>query len=258
MLKWLFGNRRKRLWKEGLAVSERRWLAEHFWPWASLDVAQRDQLQRWIHVFIQQKHWEGCKGLTLDRSMQMMIAAQAGLLTMGWRTSDYFFDGFATLLVYPDAYVADAKVRLAGEVAVQTTQARRGETSYRGPVIVNLNDATRGFHSRNDGENVVLHEFAHQLDFADGAFTEGLPPLPKEISVERWKRVFAEARQRLESYEHHGYRGALDPYGLSSPNELFPVSVESFFQEGPWLAETEPELYDLLREFFRTDPARWG
>src|SRR2546425_12903898 len=52
-----------------------------------------------------------------------------------------------------------------------------GESWGDGVVVISWDDAVRGARNPDDGENVVLHEFAHQLDAEDG-ITDGTPILP--------------------------------------------------------------------------------
>jgi hypothetical protein len=49
----------------------------------------------------------------------------------------------------------------------------------------------------------------------------------------------------------------LDPYGLSSPPELWAVAVEAFFQDPVAVATGHRDLYAFLASYFNQDPAAW-
>ena len=47
----------------------------------------------------------------------------------------------------------------------------------------------------------------------------------------------------------------LRPYAATNPSEFFAVATESFFDRPLDLRAAEPELYDVLRSYYRQDPA---
>ena len=104
--------------------------------------------------------------------------------------------------------------------------------------------------------NVVLHEFAHQLDQETGE-ADGAPWLPRELRGV-WGSVMGAAFGRLEEAERRGVETVLDPYGASDPSEFFAVATEGFFEDPVELREEDPDLYALLRRYYRQDPASWG
>nr|MBP9067637.1 zinc-dependent peptidase [Candidatus Microthrix sp.] len=126
-----------------------------------------------------------------------------------------------------------------------------GETSERGPVMITWNSASREARHPEHGHNVVYHEFAHKLDLLDGV-VDGTPPLSDPSMVERWVKVFT------AEYEAVG-RGEgshlLRSYASVNPGEFFAVVTEVFFTRGAELAADRPDLYGLLRDFYRQDPA---
>jgi Mlc titration factor MtfA (ptsG expression regulator) len=59
------------------------------------------------------------------------------------------------------------------------------------------------------------------------------------------------------SLSRRNQRPVLDPYGAEDPAEFFAVATEAFFLLPAELEKDEPELYAVLRDSFRQDPARW-
>ncbi len=47
----------------------------------------------------------------------------------------------------------------------------------------------------------------------------------------------------------------LHPYGAENRAEFFAVATEAFFEKPVTLRKSQPELYALLADFFKLDPA---
>lgn len=204
-----------------------------------------------------EKHWEAVDGLQLRREMQLSIAGQAGLLCLGF--PDFYFDRMATIIIREKPYVVrESKVPLGtgGHVLVAPTR-REGEAWRDGPVVVSWSEALVGGQCWNEGNNLVMHEFTHQLDTSFDRIADGNPGL-FGLEKRRWNDVFAEAEERLREANRSNRYSVLDPYGLTNRAELFSVSVEAFFQHGDWLQKDEGDLYELLRDFFKLETAQWG
>jgi hypothetical protein len=112
----------------------------------------------------------------------------------------------------------------------------------------------------DDGRNVVLHEFAHQLDQENG--TAQGAPLPAvgdtQYNPQRWKKVLSQAYAHLQDQVRRGEQGLFNPYGAHSPAEFFAVATEVFFEQGAEMAEHYPALYQELRGYYKVDPMNWN
>jgi Mlc titration factor MtfA (ptsG expression regulator) len=106
--------------------------------------------------------------------------------------------------------------------------------------------------------NVVIHEFAHQLDQANGA-ADGIPALRNRRAYVAWGEVFEREYQTLvdECNAGDGKEPFLDPYGATNPAEFFAVASDTFFEMPGDLKEEHPLLYEQLRDYYGLDPARW-
>ncbi|HEX6569654.1 MAG TPA: M90 family metallopeptidase, partial [Acidimicrobiales bacterium] len=136
--------------------------------------------------------------------------------------------------------VTDSPVAITGQ-----TGARRG------PVVIAWDAARAGARHPERGYNVVLHEFAHKLDMLDG-LVDGTPPLPDPAARRRWVDVCTAEYHLLRA---GGGGDLLRPYAGVSPGEFFAVATEVFFDRPVELEADKPRLYDVLRAFYRQDPA---
>jgi MtfA peptidase len=216
------------------------------------DADQRELLAH-IQVFLAEKHFEGCGGLELTDEIRVTIAAQACVLLLH-RETDYYPE-CASILVYPHAYVAPVQEQSGYGVVHEGASARLGESWVRGVVVLSWDDVLAGAADVHDGHNVVLHEFAHQLDQEDGS-GDGAPPLPRRSMYVAWARVLSAEYEALRADAASGRRSVLDHYGATNPAEFFAVASECFFEKPQQMRAKHPELYDELREFYAQDPLR--
>jgi len=113
-----------------------------------------------------------------------------------------------------------------------------------------------GGRHESDGDNLVLHEFAHQLDMQNGSSVDGTPPLATRQQFDRWQEVMTAEFHRLERDCRRDRQTLLDCYGTEDLAEFFAVSTECFFEQPIEMLRQHPQLYDLLRDFYRQDPAQ--
>lgn len=217
-----------------------------------LDAAERERLLRLVQVFLAEKHVEGAGGLSLTEEMKVTIAAEACLLLL--HLDGPCYPTLRTVLVYPHGFVPKfARAARTGEIAPPPTRLI-GESWGDGVVVISWDDAVRGAHNPADGKNVVLHEFAHQLDAEDGA-GDGVPVLSGS-ALRTWGRVLSDEYERLRRDAAQDRSSVLDPYGATNKAEFFAVATETFFERPEQLAREHPELYEQLKQFYRQDPAR--
>jgi Mlc titration factor MtfA (ptsG expression regulator) len=211
------------------------------------------ELLRQVRVFVTEKNFVGCGGLAIDDEIRVTIAAQACLLTL--RRPGACFPGVRDILVYPGGFLVEHTETDEAGVQHHRREARSGESWSYGQVVLSWDDAREGAAHDADGHNVVLHEFAHQLDQYEG-FANGAPWLPAADRA-RWRAVLGAefARLRNESALHRAT--FLDPYGAAAPAEFFAVCTEVFFEQPAEMAEAHPDLYREFARFYRLDPQSW-
>ncbi|MEO0917997.1 MAG: M90 family metallopeptidase, partial [Pseudomonadota bacterium] len=195
----------------------------------------------------------GKGGLDVTDEMRLSIAAHAcqlGVNIYQW------YDTLRTILIYPGAFKSLQK-RQDGYVVTETEEIRAGESWSRGPVVLSWTHSEQGALNEADGHNVVLHEFAHQIDQLSGA-ADGAPLMNKGQSFSDWSRVFLAAYDAHLRNVDEGRLTVLDAYGAKAHEEFFAVAVEVFFEKPLRLRQEEPEVYAQLVELFRLDPVNWA
>ncbi|MGA2704107.1 MAG: M90 family metallopeptidase [Isosphaeraceae bacterium] len=215
---------------------------------------QTDQreLQGHIQVFLAEKFFEGCGGLELTEEIKVTIAAQACLLLLHRETG--YYPRLITILVYPHAYVAKGIRPIGGGAVLEFETARLGEAWKDGVVVLSWDDVRQGASDLHDGHNVVLHEFAHQLDQQDGS-ADGAPILEHHSQYVTWARVLSHEYDQLRRDTEQGRADVLDEYGATNPAEFFAVATECFFEKPIPLRRKHPRLYEELKAYYRQDPA---
>ena len=228
-------------------------LAHRLEPYAGLAQAEREQLQDLVRLFLASKRFFGCDGLTVTDEMRVCIAAQACLLLLNRTTR--VFPGLHYILIYPGAFLREGEEWHEDGTVSEVSSELLGESWDAGKVILSWEDVDRDLDHFGDGFNVVLHEFAHQLDSETGS--ENGTPLLAAVEPEAWQRVMTEAYEALAAAAERGDETLLDPYGASCPAEFFAVLTETFFELPDQLREQHPDLFELLSRHYKVDPAQW-
>ena len=246
--------RRERLRAEPFPDHWRRIVETRVPMFARLAVADQEELLGHARVLLEEKHFEGAGGLLMRDEVRVTIAAQAAFLLLH-RDTDYF-PRLTSVIVYPRGYVA-GDARAEGGIWSEGEEHLAGHTQRDlRALVLAWDDAKAGAADPDDGHNLVLHEFAHQLDFEDGS-TDGTPMLESGAQARAWARVFEEELEALRRAADAGELTVLDPYGAEDPAEFFAVATETFFERGRALAQRHARLYAELRRFYQQDPASW-
>ena len=213
-----------------------------------LSPIELERMEYLVAAFFGNTTWEAANGFELTDTVRLLISAQAAMLLLGLEIDEY--PQLTSVIVHPST------VRLHGEHAVggglrrSGTQTLAGQAHYRGPVVLSWAAARRGARFPTGGQNVVYHEFAHQLDMLDGV-TDGTPPLDDDAAREHWVEVCTTA---YDSVRAEG-SPVLRPYAGTNPAEFFAVATEVFFNRPLEVREHEPALYEALKGFYRQDTA---
>lgn len=200
-----------------------------------------------MRVFMAEKVFEACGELErVSDEMRLAIAGPACLL-IARRPQDYY-ERLRSILVYPTAY------RAADEWGDE--DVRLGESWGTGSVVLGWESVLQGDRNPEDGLNVVMHEFAHQLDQEDGA-ADGVPEFEEAEDYGRWSRAFAPAYDEFCERVNAGKRTVMDDYGAESPAEFFAVATETFFERSEAMRREEPGMHAELVRFYGMNPAEW-
>jgi len=247
--------RRKRLRALPLSTEWQRFLYRAVPLVRRLPEEDRNELHGHLQVLLSEKHFEGAGGLEITDEMEFTVCAQAAVLLLH-RNTDYF-PKLITILIYPGPYGVRKPIRNEQGIVADVLETRAGESWTWGTVVLSWENVQRDLARTHGTENVILHEFAHQLDAGSGAM-DGAPLLSEERLRKQWPQALSQAFARLESAAQAHIRTVLRPYGAKNPSEFFAVATEAFFQQPMLVRQSEPQLYHALCQYFKQDPAKWA
>ena len=214
--------------------------------------ALKDGLHRQMQMFLVDKRFEGAGGLEMNDEIRVTIAAQACMLLMN-RDADCY-PGLHSVVVYPSTFVAGDRGLF--DMNDEEERVLLGESWGHGTVVLAWDSVRHGARNVTDGQNVAIHEFAHQLDQETGD-TDGAPELASRSAYASWARVFLEEYHDLLEDVEEGRRTVLDEYGATNHAEFFAVATETFFERSDTMKRKHPALYQELSSYYRVDPADW-
>jgi MtfA peptidase len=164
-----------------------------------------------------------------------LIASVATEMTLF--LSEDCFDAFHKIIIYPDNYYS----RITG-------QYHKGETNpAAGYIVLSWKSFHAGFENRNDGINLLMHEFAHALWLENKLFEYEIFDAAALRNYERMAdRVMIEMTQQEEHF--------LRRYALTNREEFFAVTVENFFERPAQFKLALPELYQSMVNLLKQDP----
>ena len=250
---WRLAWRRRRVAARPFPATWRAILAKRVPYVRRLPADLQLQLKKHIQVFLAEKSFVGCNGLVINDEIRVTIAAQASLLLLN---RGGHFPNLRQILVYPGAFVVDRVHAAGGGVMQDRREVLSGESWSQGQVILSWDDTLEGAAVPDDGRNVVIHEFAHQLDQENGP-ANGAPPLPHRRNYRQWSRVFSSEFDRLQREAANGEATFFNHYGATNAAEFFAVVSEVFFEQPYRMAAEHPALYRELSAFYRIDPLSW-
>ncbi len=223
-------------------------LERGFEHWSMLDPDELTRMQWLVASFFHGTRWEAANGFELTDEIKVLISAQASMLLLGLELDNY--PQVTSVIVHPSTVRLRGDHAAGGVLRWSGTQTLAGQAHYRGPVVLSWTAARRGAKFPAGGQNVVYHEFAHQLDMLDG-ITDGTPPLDDESARQRWVEVCTRAYDTVRA------KGSpiLRAYAGTNPAEFFAVATEVFFNRPLEVCEHEPALYGELQGFYGQDPA---
>jgi MtfA peptidase len=211
-----------------------------------------DRLRKLCSQFLDTKEFTGAGGFVVTDAVAVAVAAQACLpiLHLGL----HLYDDFVGIVMHANEVVASREVTDEFGLVHAYEEVLSGEAVAGGPIMLSWSDA-QGDVSSAWGYNVVIHEFAHVLDLANGV-ADGMPPLPSAPERRRWMAVMQAEFDHFAALVLCGHDTVMDPYGAESIDEFFAVASESFFVTPKQLEESRPALYALLASYYRpSNPA---
>jgi Mlc titration factor MtfA (ptsG expression regulator) len=246
--------RRQRMLSEGLADEFVEIIRKNVAVYALLSSAEQNRLLEATTIIARERSYYGVGDFEITDEVIVTIAAQASLLVL--HGDGYYFDRVGAILVHGKG----AKVRmvhpLGGAELVEEGVPISGQHLEQGEVRLVWNEVLAGGRDARDGFNVVLHEFAHHLDWLDGEY-DGVPPLGDANERSHWLDVLDADTSRIRAELRAGRNSLLPDHAADSTIELFAYATEAFFELPHELGEDHPELFDCLLSFYVTDPRTW-
>ncbi len=216
--------------------------------YARLPMPLRKKLHTDMQVFLAEKHFEGCGGLHLTDAMRVTVAAHACFLLLG-RDADYY-PRLQSILLYPDAFQTNREEENEFGLVEEVDDIEEGESWDTGAVVLSWKDILRDTKKLN-GRNVLLHEFAHQLE------DQGeIGPLNR-TAYPAWEQVLQDHFAAHQQQTQAGKKTFIDPYGAEALHEFFAVTAEVFFEKPEQLHKRHPKLYQAFCQSFCVSPLTW-
>jgi len=213
-----------------------------------LSAEEMQRLRDMALLFLAEKQFSAAHGFRLNDAMRLAIAVQACLPVLNLGLDRY--DVWSEVVVHP----GDFKVQISETddqgVVHEFDDERAGESWPGGPVVLSWDAAAHA-----PDMNVVIHEFAHKLDMANGE-ADGMPPLHSGMDRRVWSEAFRVAYEGLCDAVDRGKDTWLDPYAAEAPGEFFAVVSEAFFEAPNETRRRYPDVYEQLKQYYRQDPAR--
>jgi MtfA peptidase len=249
---WFKNLRRKRIARKPFPADWLKIIEANVPFYNRLPADDKIELQCHILIFIAEKQFEGCGGLTITDEIKVTIAAQACILILH-RKTDYY-PGLSVILVYPQAFIAPRTLCKIPGIMTENSEVLLGESWSSGSIVLSWGDIKKGTSDISDGHNVVFHEFAHQIDSSCGKGDHS-KVLENRSSYIAWARALQQDYQLLRQAASENQPSFLDKYGASDPAEFFAVATEFFFEKPRELKEKHLNLYLELMRFYQQDPA---
>ncbi|WP_299495510.1 M90 family metallopeptidase [uncultured Shewanella sp.] len=250
---WRVERKRNKIKSQPFPKAWRNILKQRFPYFNAMPTDLQLQLKQHIQVFVSEKTFVGCKGLKIDDEIRVIIAAQACLLLLNRKTD--FYPKLTEILVYPSIFVVEHPEQI-GQIVSSKPKILSGESWQNGKVILSWQTTQDNAAHPFEGNNVVIHEFAHQLDQENGN-ANGAPILNRVEDYQSWSKVLADEYASLVKAAQHQEESLFNYYGATNPAEFFAVISEVFFEKPHEFFEQHPALYRELSHFYKLNPIHW-
>lgn len=225
-----------------LTTEQRKILTDHSALYNRLPRDLKIRLESLMHVFLCEVTFEVDGFSEVTEEMRICVAAEACVLILS--------------LGY-DSYSQLRRVIISKDVLKQAGKECAGWAG-RHEVAMHWHACLQGMHWGADNHNVILHEFAHVLDQADDATAQSIPvAVDSLVDRVKWEQVIDQEYPKIKAAYAEGRAHTIDDYALTGNAEFFSCATESFFERSKELHQHNPEIYELLQDYYGLDPVQW-
>jgi len=231
--------RRRALLAAPFPARWREFLLDSYDHYERLPPDLRRRFEDDVRIFLAETRITGIEAQVTDE-LRLLVAASAVTLSVAW--PDYEWDQLSEVLLYPQNFDRDYSFE---------SEELSGQAHPWGTVILSIPALRESFADPDDAYHVGIHEFAHLLELDTTRFS-GIPPGLSPVRSQEWVELMDREMDRLRRG-----KGVIDDYGANDPVEFMAVAVEAFFEAALELRRRHRQVYDILAEYFRQDPAAW-
>lgn len=206
--------------------------------YVALEDKEKVRFEKDIKIFFTDFTIKGLQGVDIDIETKVLVAAGVATILHGRPDWDPpIKDG---VVIYPGETFDSEYKQGMGNIA--------GMAGERRPLLVTKNVLKRSFENPGDGYNSLIHELAHYFDFENSGLA-GIPLIGGEKErIAEWRRIMEEEREKVRSGNSF-----LRSYAGFNESEFFAVATEFFFEKPGTMYKKNPDLYNLLKEFYNLD-----
>jgi len=209
---------------------------------------EKQHIYKSILIFINTKEFTGVN-INVTDEMKIIIAFHACLLLLHVELTGCY-ENLVTILIYPYTMVTK-QVSANGGIYTKGEFLLEGQ-SASDTVIVSWHDAKKDAYHLHEN-NVIVHEFAHEIDFLDGN-ADGTPPLPY-AKYNEWAKVLSHEYNKLSEVSlknrDWGKYKLIGSYAATNEAEFFAVVTERYIEKPQALKNHFPELFQELNSFYK-------
>jgi len=247
--------RRKTLKQSSFPEEWIDFLSKYIYLYRIIPQELKQELHSHIKIFLHEKEFISYDKQPVNIETKLAIASQACLLLLGdKRQKRNYFPYLKYIYIYPDLIIQKKGEQMS---AILSGQSSVGNKSGKdGVVSLSWQEVIKQSSSPHQRENVILHEFAHQLDQEFGTAT-GVPRLSNLQETLIWGEILKKEYEKHYQAVQKGKITIIDPYGATNMAEFFAVVTEAFFLKSKLLAAYHPLLYNQLSNYYGVNPIEW-
>ncbi|MBW8242869.1 zinc-dependent peptidase [Muricauda oceani] len=220
-------------------------LMDHVLFYRKLPKSEQAVFQQRMMQFLSEVYIDGVQ-LELEELDKILIAASAVIPVFGFE--EWHYTNLSGILLYPDYFNEDLEFDSKGQL--RNIGGLVGSGRFEKQMILSKKALYHGFANTTDKSNTGIHEFVHLIDKIDDV-TDGVPErLLKHQYTIPWLKLIHKEMEAIND-NHSDIR----KYGGTNEAEFFAVASEYFFERPDLLKKKHPELYKMLVECFRQEPA---